>query len=156
MCCLSPMVQQLTREGNILSRSLKADPMGDMQMTRWMQDRTLVTYWAKMLTFVGGIRFLWQSTLWLYKRAHTWRRPGADEGSTKRAKCIRRPSYGRRNRNDGYKTEGYCYKIVRLVWVGDLGPSRTARTISASVRREDTSLAGWQTHAQPERVGNSC
>lgn len=37
--------------------------MGDMQITRWMQDRTLVTYWAKMLTFVGGMRFLWQSTL---------------------------------------------------------------------------------------------
>lgn len=58
-----PMVQQLTREGNILRRSRKADPMGDMQITRWMQERTLVTYWAKILTFVGGMRFLWQSTL---------------------------------------------------------------------------------------------
>ena len=59
----SPMVQQLTREGNILSRSRNADPIGDMQITRWMQERTRVTYWAKMLTLVGGIRFLWQSTL---------------------------------------------------------------------------------------------
>ena len=38
------MVQQLTREGNIRSRSLNAEPMGDMHITRWMQDRTLVTY----------------------------------------------------------------------------------------------------------------
>lgn len=61
-------MQQLTREGNIRRRSRNADPIGDMQMTRWMQDRTLVTYCAKMLTFVGGIRFLWQSTLRLVER----------------------------------------------------------------------------------------
>lgn len=29
-----PIVQQLTREGNILRRSRNADPMGDMQITR--------------------------------------------------------------------------------------------------------------------------
>lgn len=59
----SPIVQQFTKEGNIRNRSLKADPMGDMQMTRWIHERTLVMYWANMLTLVGGIRFLWQSTL---------------------------------------------------------------------------------------------
>lgn len=54
----SPIVQQLTSEGNMRRRSLKADPIGDMQMTRWMHDRTRVTYCAKIFTFVGGIRFL--------------------------------------------------------------------------------------------------
>lgn len=57
------IVQQLTREGNILSRVVKALPSGDIAMIRWMFLRTLCRYSEKIFIFVGGSYFFKHSAL---------------------------------------------------------------------------------------------